>query len=133
MLSATFLNPTTWLEVQGATWEQLLPLAGETGRLVNGKFEFDPFWQTLSATPPTGLLEEAMQAIHALGTDEGRDLIRQAAKDHNVELDIPDDVPARELAAQLWMQSQTNAALAGILVLAKAGVSESDTRTYREY
>lgn len=134
MLSATFLNPTTWLEVQGGTWEQLLPLAGETGRLVNGKFEFDPFWQSLSATKPAGLLEDAMQAIHALGTDEGRDLIRQAAKDQNVELDIPDDVPARELAAQLWMQSQTNASVAAILVLAKAGVSESsDTRTYREY
>lgn len=134
MLSATFLNPTTWLEVQGRTWEQLLSLACETGRLVNGKFEFDPFWQSLSATPPADLLEEAMQAIHALGTDEGRDLIRQAANDHNVELDIPDDVPARELAARLWMQSQTNASLAAILVLAKAGVSESsDIRTYREY
>jgi hypothetical protein len=134
MLSATFLNPTTWLEVQGRTWEQLLPLAGEAGRLVNGKFEFDPFWQSLSATPPAGLLEEAMQTIHALGTDEGRDLIRQAAKDQNVEFNTPDDVPARELAARLWMQSQTSASLAAILVLAKAGVSESsDTRTYREY
>lgn len=67
MLSATFLNPTTWLEVQGGTWEQRLSIACETGRLVNGNFECDPFWQSLSATPTAGLHEEAMPAIHALG------------------------------------------------------------------
>ncbi len=65
MLSATFLNPTTWLEVQGETWEQLLSLACETGRPVNGKFEFDLLWQSLSATPPAGLLEEAMLCLLA--------------------------------------------------------------------
>jgi hypothetical protein len=58
------------------------------------------------ATPPTGLLEEAMQTIHALGTDEGRDLVQQAAKDQNIELNAHDEVPAMELAAQLWMHSQ---------------------------
>ena len=134
MLSAAFLEPTAWMGIKGETWKELLALTGDEARLLNSEFEFTHFWESLSASPPDGRLTEALEIVHALGSDEGRDLIRQATRDQNVAFDVPDEVPARELAAHLWMRSQTDMSLAGVLVLARVGVSEAaDTRKYQEY
>ena len=73
MLSAAFLEPTAWMEIKGETWKELLALTGEDARLLNSEFEFTHFWESLSASPPDGRLAEALEIVHTLGSDEGRD------------------------------------------------------------
>jgi hypothetical protein len=135
-MSSSHLDPTVWQELTPATWKLILTLTHETSRLVAGSFDVGAFWQSVIANPPTQHLAEAMQSMHQLGTDEGRELIVQAAKDQNYELSVSDDVPARQLAVDLWIQSRQpgNERLARVLMLARVAASQAaGSRTYHEY
>ena len=76
---AAFLERTAWMEIKDDTLKALLALTGDKGRFLNSEFDFSHFWESLSASPPDGHLAEALEIVHALGSDEGRDLIRQLA------------------------------------------------------
>lgn len=114
------LDPTTWMELLPAVWGELLELTGESGRLKAGSFDVGSFWSTLHERQPGPALEDALKCIHQLGTDDGRELIVQAAKDQNLSLELSDDVPSRALAADLWLRSrrQGGEQLARVLLLA---------------
>src|SRR5260221_14358954 len=103
-MSPSYLDPTVWMELRPAMWKDILILTGERSRLVAEEFDVDAFWRSVNANPPTEHLADALQSIHQLGTDEGRELIIQAAIDQNLQLSVSDDVPARELAADLWIR-----------------------------
>jgi hypothetical protein len=85
MLSAAYLEPTVLMEVRSETWEEILALSGDAHRLLDGKFDIAHFLESLSATPAVDRLDEALQVVHELGTDEGRDLILQATTDQNID------------------------------------------------
>lgn len=102
----TSLDPTVWMELPPSSWDEILKLTGEHERLSGRPFDAPQLWESLQAKKPNVHLEDALKSIHHLGTDEGRELIAQAAQDQNLELPLPDDVPSRKLAADLWVRSR---------------------------
>jgi hypothetical protein len=122
------------MEIDVSTWRALIAAAGEPARLNGTTLTHDDLWQSLTTVEPGPDLLDALEAIHELGTDQGRDLLSNAAADQQVQLDAVDDVPARELAARLWTQSRTNEALAQVLVRARVSALEAGRgRSYREF
>ena len=134
MLPTSFHDVTSLMEVSLETWRAVLASAGESGRFNGATLTYDLLWQSLTATPSGEDLLDALEVIQELGTDQGRDLLSNAADDQQVQLGAVDDVPARELAARVWSQSRTDEALARVLVRASVSALEAGRdRSYREF
>ncbi len=122
------------MEVSPQTWRAVVTASGESARLNGAALTHEDLWRSLTATSPRADLLDALEAIHELGTDQGRDLLSNAADDQQVQLGPVDDVPARELAARVWLESRSNNALAQVLVRARFSALEAGRdRTYREF
>src|SRR5882672_3497234 len=106
MLPTSFHDVTSLMEIDVETWRALIAAAGESARLNGAAPNHAALWQSLTATTPGADLLDALEAIHELGTDRGRDLLSNAADDQQVPLGPVDDVPARELAARVWTASR---------------------------
>lgn len=133
MLPTGFHDVTALMEVEPATWRRVLDAAGETARLAGTDVTHAGLWGSLTTTAPGDELLDALDVIVALGTDEGRDLLQQAADDQQLDLQA-DGEPARELAARVWIESRTATKYAEILVRARVNSHEAGhTRTYREF
>jgi hypothetical protein len=134
MLPTSFHDVTSLMEVSLETWRAVLASAGESGRFSGATLTHDLLWQSLTTTSCGEDLLDALEVIQELGTDQGRDLLCNAADDQQVRLGPVDDVPARELAARVWTASHTDKALAQVLVRARVSVVEAGReRTYREF
>ena len=107
MLPTSFHDMTVLLAVGASTWQRVLDAAGEHERLKGQPFTHDGLWKSLASDAPAAGsdLLDALEVLHELGTDGGRDLIQQAAEDQQVDLQSSDDEPSRELAARVWIQS----------------------------
>jgi hypothetical protein len=122
------------MELSADTWRSVLDAAGETARLPGQTLTHADLWTSLNANAPDKELYDALDVIHELGTDSGRDLLAAAADDQQVALEAADDVPARELAARIWIQSRSDALLANVLVRARVRSRETiHPRTFREF
>jgi hypothetical protein len=134
MLPTSFHDVTSLMEIDVETWRALIAAAHESARLDGAVLNHDALWHSLTTTTPGPDLLDALEAIQELGTDQGRDLLSNAADDQQVPLGPIDDVPARELAARVWTASRTDEALAQVLVRARVSVVEAGRgRTYREF
>jgi hypothetical protein len=133
MLPTSYHDVTALRELGLDTWSSILTAAGETARL-DVASAYDLLWQSLTTNAPGRELLDALEVIHELGTDAGRDLLLNAADDRQVQLGAVDDEPARELAARVWIESRNNTALAEVLVRARVSAHEAGhVRTYREF
>jgi hypothetical protein len=136
MLPTSFHDVTALLEVEASTWQRVLDLAGEHDRLKGQPFTHDGLWQSLASQSPAddSPLLDALEIIHELGTDGGRDLIQQAAEDQQVDLQGSEDEPSRELAARIWIESRQNTRFAELLRRARVNAHEAGhARVYREF
>src|SRR5580658_1820023 len=134
MLPTSFHDVTSLMEVSPETWRSIVTAAGESARLTGSVLTHEELWHSLMASPPGQDLLDALEVIHELGTDRGRDLLSNAADDQQVQLGAVDDVPARELAARVWLQSRSDNSVAQVLVRARFSALESGRdRTYREF
>lgn len=134
MLPTSFHNVTSLMEVSLETWRAVITASGESARLGGAALTHEDLWQSLTTVSPGADLLDALEAIQELGTDQGRDLLSNAADDQQVQLGAVDDVPARELAARVWLQSRTDSGVAQVLVRARFSVLEAGRdRTYREF
>jgi hypothetical protein len=125
------------MEVTLPTWRRVFEAAREATRLraARGKGPtYEQIWRSLTDDPPAGELLDALEVIAELGTEAGRDLLRQAADDRRLSLGATDDEPARELAARVWVESRRRAPVAEVLVRARVNSHEAGhNRTYREF
>src|SRR5262249_54861358 len=96
---------------------------------------YEELWQSLTTGPTLGQeLLDALEVVHELGTEEGRELLLSAADDQQVSLGATDDVPARELAAQIWLLSRDKSAVAEVLVRARlVAYKAGHQRAHREF
>jgi hypothetical protein len=132
MLPTSFHDVTALREVSLGTWKSIFTAAGDTSRL-QAASTYELLWESLTTNSPGQVLFNAIEVLLELGTDDGRDLILNAADDRQVPLGAVDDEPARELAARVWLESRSNAALAEVLVRAQVSALEArHVRTYRE-
>lgn len=134
MLPTGFHDVTALMEVTTVTWRSVLNAAGESARLNGETLTHDRLWESFTSDAPGKELLDALEVIHELGTDAGRDLLEQAAADQRVQLGATHDEPVRELAARMWTQSRRNTALAEVLVRARVNSLEAaHARSYREF
>jgi len=120
MLPTSFHDVTVLLEVGASTWQRILDAAGENERLKGQPFTHDGLWKSLATDAPAAGsdLLDALEVLHELGTDGGRDLIQQAAEDQQVDLQSSDDEPSREFAARVWIQSLIEKVVVSLVVTA---------------
>ena len=134
MLPTHFQDFTALMEVATETWRSVLTVAGESGRVNGDAFTHAHLRESLNTLDPGKELLDALEVIHELGTEVGREGLHQAALDQQVALNSCDDEPARELAARVWIESRTHAALAEVLVRARVALFEAGhQRTFREF
>src|SRR5206468_10568406 len=84
---------------------------------------------------PTDNLLQALETLHTLGTEAGREAIVSAMNDRRVPLDaLPADKGEREFALLFYLAQRRNASLADVFARAQTQVQEgSDHRRYNEF
>ena len=77
----------------------------------------------------------ALEILHTLGTEAGREAIVSIMSERRVQLDtLPADASKRELAISLYLAQRDNAALADVLARAQTQMHErGDRRRYNEF
>ncbi|HEU4538382.1 MAG TPA: hypothetical protein VFS00_29885, partial [Polyangiaceae bacterium] len=134
MLPTAFHDVIALMEVTLPTWRRVFEAAREATRLRGRAPTYEQLWRSLTHEPPADELLDALEVIAELGTEAGRDLLRQAAADRGTSLGAADDEPARELAARVWVESRRHAPFAEVLVRARVNAHEAGRgRTYREF
>lgn len=119
VLPSSFHDSTAFMAVATVTWRAVLDTAGESQRLAGETLTPEGLLASLTSDPPGIELRDALETIHELGSEAGRDILQQAAADAQVALGVIDEVPTRELVAQLWIQSRTTDAMATLLTRAR--------------
>ena len=134
MLPASFHDLTAIMQVAPKTWRTVLDTAGESERLQGETLTHEQLLASLHTHPPRDELLDALEAIDELGSELGREQLQQAADAFAVPLQDADDLPIRELVAQLWVRSRSNAAVANALTHARFNASgRAKTRPSREF
>lgn len=85
-------------------------------------------------TPTDGLLQ-ALEALHTLGTESGREAILSAIQDRNVaDAVLPNGKGEREFALQFYVAQRASASLADAFIRAQIQVQEEgNQRRYNEF
>jgi hypothetical protein len=80
-------------------------------------------------------VHHALETLHSLGTEAGREAIISAMNDRQVPLDtLPADLGEKEYALRLLLEQRRNAALADVFARAQTEVQEGgDHRRYNEF
>ena len=83
----------------------------------------------------TDNLLQALEALHTLGTEAGREAITSVMSERRVQLhELSDGTSERELAMQLYLAQRRNASLADVFARVQTQVQESgDRRRYNEF
>jgi hypothetical protein len=124
-------------ELPAESWETLFEAAGWPAGIVRGrKLEPEGILRALTGADnlPEVLLD-ALDVLHHLGTDAGREALRAAAADQNLDISAwkEQDAP-RELAVRMWIASRSNDASQRALLLARMRVQEGPAeRPVREF
>ena len=127
-------DATAFLEVNSETWRAVLDAAGEDSRLRGEVVTWDRLRASLADVPLSGDLSDALETILELGTDQGRNIIVEAAEDSQTSLVSLADLPARELVARLWVASRSTPSLQTLLARARINTYEvGQNRHYREF
>jgi hypothetical protein len=84
---------------------------------------------------PSDHLLQALETLHDLGTEAGRDAIVTAMSDRRVPLDtLPQNTGEREFALRLFIAQQNNASLADVFARAQMQLQEGGAqRRYNEF
>jgi hypothetical protein len=131
MLATSFHDIAVLRELSLDAWKSVFTAAGEPARAATS---YEDLWRSLTTDAPGEELQDALEVIHELGTDAGRELLTSAANDQQVPLGAIDDEPARELAARIWRESRTSEPLAEVLSRAQFTAHQAaNPREYREY
>jgi peptidoglycan hydrolase-like protein with peptidoglycan-binding domain len=127
-------NATAFLEVDSETWRAVLDAAGEGERLRGEEITWERLRDSLAATTASDALSDALETILQLGTDDGRDILLEAAEDVQSSLAVFANLPAREFVARVWAASRTEPSLQTMLVRARVTTQEvRQNRHYREF
>jgi hypothetical protein len=135
-LPLAFLDAAVIEEVPVDLWRELLDTTGWPASLEGKRSSFShaDVLDALEKDNPTDDLLQALETIHTLGTEPGREAIVSAMNDRRVP---PDALPAnsgeREFALRLYLAQRRNASLADVFARAQTQVQEGADRRYNEF
>lgn len=136
-LPLAYLDATVIEEVPVDLWRKLFQEIGWPESLVGRKnsFAHKDVLDSFEHDDPADELLQAIEALHALGTESGRDAIISAMNDRRVPLEIlPADAGEREYALHLFLAQRSNASLTDVFTRAQIQVQEgADHRRYNEF
>ena len=136
-LPLAHLDASVIEEVPLVLWRKVFEAVGWPASVAGkkGRFTHSDVLEAFERDEPTDDLLLALEALHSLGTEAGRDAIFAAMSDRHV---LPQALPTgsgeREFAIHLFLAQRTNAALAEVFARAQAEVEEgADQRRYNEF
>ena len=132
-----YLDPSAIEELPLALWRKVFEELGWPASLCDKQadFTYDDVRDALRNDELLDDLIEALEILHTLGTEAGREAITSVLTERNVKLpDTPDGASERELSIRLYLAQQSDASLADVLARAQTQVQEAgDRRRYNEF
>jgi len=136
-LPLAYLDAAVIEEVSLDTWKDVFDFVGWPDSLMGRRASFthENVLEAFQNDDPSDHLLQALEALHDLGTEAGRDAIVTAMNDRRVPLDtLPQNTGEREFALRLFIAQQNNASLADVFARAQTQLQEgSDQRRYNEF
>jgi hypothetical protein len=134
-LPLAYLDAAAIEEIPMDLWRKLLDAVGWPPSMSPAAFTHDELLRSLHRDTPSDELLLALETIHSLGTEGGRDAIVEAMTDRQVRADwIPENSSAREVAVHLYLLHRSNASLADVFARAQIKVQEGgSSRSYNEF
>lgn len=136
-LPLAYLDAAVIEEVSLDTWKDVFDFVGWPDSLMGrcASFTHENVLQAFQKDEPSDHLLQALETLHGLGTEAGRDAIVAAMSDRRVPLDtLPQNTGEREFALRLFIAQQDNASLADVFARAQTQLQEGgDQRRYNEF
>lgn len=136
-LPLVFLDTTAIEEVPVDLWRDFFDVVGWPPSLAsaNGSFGHQDILSALERDPPSDDMLQALEVLHTLGTEAGRDAIQTAMQDRHVSTNgLPANKGDKEFALSFYIAQRDNASLADVFVRAQIQVQETgDQRRYNEF
>lgn len=136
-LPLAYLDAAAIEEVPIDVWKDVFENVGWPPSLASQRDSFGHknILRAFAEDPPTDGLLQALEALHALGTEIGREAIIAAIQDRRIaNVALPADKGDREFALRFYIAQRANASLADALVRAQIQVQEGgNQRRYNEF
>ena len=136
-LPLAYLDAAVIEEVSLDTWKDVFDFVGWPKSLMGRRASFthENVLEAFQKDDPSDHLLQALETLHDLGTEAGRDAIVTAMSDRRVPLDtLPQNTGEREFALRLFIAQQNNASLADVFARAQMQLQEGgDQRRYNEF
>ena len=136
-LPLLYLDGSAIEEVPLTLWKDVFEAFGWPTSLVGKRSSFthEDVQDAIRNDNLTDNLLQALEALHTLGTEAGREAITSVMTERRVQLnELPDGASERELAMQLYLAQRKNASLADVFARVQTQVQESgDRRRYNEF
>ena len=136
-LPLVYFDASAIEEVPLALWREAFETLGWPASLAGkqASFTHDDVRDAIRNDDLADILLHALEILHTLGTEAGREAITSIMKERRVELhELPDGVGERELAMQLYLAQRSNASLADVFARAQTQIQEAgDRRRYNEF
>jgi hypothetical protein len=135
-LPLAYLNAAVIEEVPIELWTEVFDAAGWPASLQKkrGSLSHVDILPALQEDASDGLLQ-AIETLHTLGTEAGREAIVAAMNDRRIPVDaLPGNSSEQEFALRLYLAQRGNASLADVFARAQIQVQESgEQRRYNEF
>ena len=128
-LPLAYLDAAVIEEVSLDTWKDVFDFVGWPNSLMASRASFthENVLQAFQKDDPSDHLLQALETLHSLGTEAGRDAIVTAMSDRRVPLDtLPQNTGEREFALRLFIAQQNNASLADVFARAQMQLQEGE-------
>lgn len=136
-LPLAYLDASVIEEIPIDLWRQVFDAVGWPASLVGVRdtMGYTEILHAMERDSPSDELLQALEVLHSLGTEAGRDAIVAAMHDRRVNITmLPETSGEREFAVHLFLGQRNSAALAEVFACAQAQVEEgTDRRRYHEY
>ena len=122
-LPLAYLDASAIEEVPLDAWHDLFEVVGWSSSLKAQSLSYDAIRASFDHDEPTEGLLLALEAVHGLGTDAGREALLEAMRDRHVEeFRIPDGCGEREFAVRLFILQRSEPSVADAFVRAQIKV-----------
>jgi hypothetical protein len=136
-LALVYLDAAAIEEVPIEVWKDIFDTVGWLPSLasIRDSFGHQDIRDALTKDTPSDGLLQALEVLHTLGSEAGREAILSAIQDQNVaNIVLPAGVGEKEFALRLFIAQRTNASLADAFTRAQIQIQEEgNQRRYNEF
>lgn len=134
-IGLAFIDSVVIEEVSLPLWRELFDAVGWPASLAGkATLTHDDVLSSFDRDTPSDDLLQALEALHDLGTPEGRETIGTLLIDRQIPPGtLPQDMGEREFALKLFLQQREDGALAEVFSRAQVQVQEGNHRRFNDF